>query len=376
MIKICRSKLSFNLYKLAIGLVILFALFVTIYYSFFYKDSNQRSREVNAVLQKSTTQVFEPVLPSTPLSFPKDFVSHPSYKHEWWYINANVNSADGKEFGIQWTLFRFATADTNESGWQTPQIYMSHVVITSEDNKWAEQRFSRGGIGQAGVRANPFRAWIDNWSWSSPDMQTFPSTLRAASDDFSFQLQMDNSGPIVLQGDKGYSQKHDQLPIASHYFSMPFLKIEGSLVLDDQSFIVKGDAWLDREWGSGMVDQEQQGWDWFSFHLDDGRALMVSQYRHNLQQPYQFGSISTLDGSVIVLTQQDISMTPLQVTQLSNGRLIPLQWVIEIPKYGINLTTEVVRKEQWLPFLIPYWEGPIQAVGSHTARGFMELTGY
>ncbi|MCG7497031.1 carotenoid 1,2-hydratase [Vibrio sp. Of7-15] len=376
MIKICRSKLSFNVYRLAIGLVILFALFVATYYTFFHQGSTQHSREVNAVLQKSTTQVFEPVLPGTLLSFPKDFVSHPSYQHEWWYINANVNSADGQEFGIQWTLFRFATADNNDSGWQSPQMYMSHVVITSEDKKWAEQRFARGGIGQAGVRANPFRAWIDNWSWSSPDIQIFPSTLRAASDDFSFQLHMDNAGPIVLQGDKGYSQKHDQLPIASHYFSMPFLKIEGALVLDGQDLTVKGDAWLDREWGSGMVDQEQQGWDWFSFHLDDGRALMVSQYRHNFQQPHKFGSISEPSGSVTVLTHQDIRMTPLQTTKLSNGRLIPLQWMIDIPKYGINLTTQPVRKEQWLPFLIPYWEGPIHAVGSHTAKGFMELTGY
>lgn len=376
MIKICRSKSLAKLYQSALWLGALFAFFVTIYYVFFYKDTNEHSREVSAILQKSENQIFDPVLPSTPISFPKDFVSHPSYQHEWWYINANVNSAGGEEFGIQWTLFRFATADTEDSGWQTPQMYMSHVVITSADKKWSEQRFSRGGIGQAGVRANPFRAWIDNWSWSSSNLQLFPSTLSAASDGFSFQLQMDNLGPIVLQGDQGYSKKHDQLPIASHYFSMPFLKIEGSLVLDGERLTVKGDAWLDREWGSNMMDQEQQGWDWFSFHLDDGRALMVSQYRHNLQQPYRFGSISALDGSVIELTQNDIRMTPLQTTQLSDGRRVPLQWVINIPEYGINLTTQVVRKEQWLPFLIPYWEGPIHAVGSHTAKGFMELTGY
>ena len=42
---------------------------------------------------------------------------------------------------------------------------------------------------------------------------------------------------------------------------------------------VSGLAWLDREWGSGSLGAQQQGWDWFALDLDDGSALMFYALR-------------------------------------------------------------------------------------------------
>ncbi|MBL4831309.1 MAG: carotenoid 1,2-hydratase [Aliivibrio sp.] len=331
---------------------------------------------VSVLLSKQSSFIFEPVLPDNPVELPRDYSIHPEYQHEWWYFNANLISESGETFAVQWTLFRLATDDRETRGWKNPQIYMAHVVITSKDQRWIAQRIARGGIGQAGVSGQPFRSWIDDWAWQGIGRTPFPGNILAGNDEFKLNLAVRKDGPAFLQGDKGYSKKHDLLPIASHYFNVPFIKVRGELYLDGNTFKVSGNGWLDREWSTDLFVKEQQGWDWFSFNLDDGRALMVSQYRHKNQQPYLFGSIMSPDGKYVLLGNEDIVMTPLSESKLENGKRLPLRWQIKIKEQRINLITEPVREEQWLPFLVEYWEGPIIASGSHKAKGFMELVGY
>ena len=91
------------------------------------------------------------------------------------------------------------------------------------------ERLARGGIGQAGVTLQPFAAWIDDWRMTS----TAPAgadplsqiSLRASGIDFSYALTLDAQGPLVLQGDRGYSVKSDQGQ-ASYYYSQPFYRVD------------------------------------------------------------------------------------------------------------------------------------------------------
>ncbi|URK86119.1 hypothetical protein LP421_01660 (plasmid) [Rhizobium sp. RCAM05350] len=41
----------------------------------------------------------------TSFSFPADHGPHPDYRIEWWYLTANLEAADGTDYGVQWTLF-------------------------------------------------------------------------------------------------------------------------------------------------------------------------------------------------------------------------------------------------------------------------------
>lgn len=337
-------------------------------------NSPDRSNSVKTLTQ-SKDFVFEPVVKGEPIIFPKDYGEHPEYLAEWWYLTANLTTETGKEIAVQWTLFRMATSDEELSGWKTPQMYMAHAVITAKDKIWATERFARGGIGQAGVRLKPFRAWLDNWSWRAATSEPFPGDLEFSDDNMLARLHIKQDGPIVLQGDKGYSKKHPLLDIASYYYSAPFLDIDGVIELDGQQYKVSGRGWFDREWSSSMLSAKQQGWDWFSIHLEDGSALMVSQLREKGQTPYFIGSRSWPDGRVVKLDNNQIRMKPMHFREVS-GISFPLSWLIEIPSQGLRLQTSVVRRDQWLHFMFPYWEGPINVTGSLNGKGFMELTGY
>ena len=46
---------------------------------------------------------------------------------------------------------------------------MGHAAVTRADTHRFAQVFARGGIGQAGVDAKPFHAWIDDWEMRGLD---------------------------------------------------------------------------------------------------------------------------------------------------------------------------------------------------------------
>ena len=196
---------------------------------------------------------FTPVAPGRAFSFPADHGPHDGFRIEWWYVTANLKDAQGNEFGAQWTLFRSALQSTPEQpGWGNQTIWLGHAAVTSATVHHATERYARGGVGQAGVSVTPFKAWIDDWQFSSQGTAENPLALMqlsARDKAFSYQLQLTSTRPLVLQGDKGFSQKSEQGQ-ASYYYSQPFFQANGTLQIDGKTYTVSGPAWLDREWSS------------------------------------------------------------------------------------------------------------------------------
>ncbi|SDG72386.1 Predicted secreted hydrolase [Vibrio xiamenensis] len=333
--------------------------------------------EYESVLTTSNKSVFEPVLPNTSVELPKDFRFHDEFQHEWWHFFANVEDQRGKKYGIEWSYFRVANDESHQSGWHNPQIYISYISIASAETGIHEQRVARGGIGQAGMDVRPFRVWIDNWRWRSLGRTPFPGQFNAQSDDFSLDLNINATGPYVLPGEKGYVKKDAFLPIASYNVASPFLNVNGKLKLNNgRELDVSGQGWLSKEWGSGLLSDKQQGWDWFVLHLDDNSTLSIHRYRQKDQSPFIIGYVATNDGKYIPLNDQQIILEPLLHHILENGRTVPLEWELRVPKYGVNVRISPLNAHQWLPFVVPYWQGAIQTIGSHNSNGFMQLVGY
>ncbi|MDG2932497.1 lipocalin-like domain-containing protein, partial [Vibrio parahaemolyticus] len=256
------------------------------YSTFWLEATATRESELDSILTRENQTIFEPVLPNEHVSLPSDFRFHPEYQHEWWHYFANLKDEQGKIYNVQWSYFRVATDERETSGWQNPQLYISHVVVSHGSHVWKEQRVARGGIGQAGMINRPFRLWIDNWTWRSLGATPFPGNLNVNTDTFGLELNTMTSGPFVVNGDKGFQVKHALQSVASFSFSAPFLKVKGSLSLNGKRFLVTGSAWAQKEWGSGLIGEGQQGWDWLVYNLNNGRALTVSRYRPNGQPPH------------------------------------------------------------------------------------------
>ena len=326
--------------------------------------------------------------PGRRIGFPADHGAHPDYRVEWWYLTANLEDAQGRPHGAQWTLFRTAVRPPGDAEpqnpWQTGQVYMAHFALTWPDGHRGFQRYARGGDhggeAQAGVRASPFAAWLDDWSLASTGDDWLPLEARATQNGLAIQLTLASDRPPVLQGELGFSQKHPGGG-GSHYYSQPFLEASGWLEIDGRRVEVSGQAWLDREWSSQFLQADQQGWDWIALHLESGEKLMLFQLRPRPGTPgsaYRHAVLIGPDGG-----KRDIGPGQLELEaggyQQVGGRRLPLAWEIRLPSLDRELTVEALRPDQWMDVDFPYWEGAVTASGDGPGErgvGYMELTGY
>ena len=353
--------------------------------------------------------------PDYRMSFPQDHGTHDQFDIEWWYLTANLQDEAGDPYGLQWTLFRFknprpssSQAEANNSSsalknspvtlnestvsldkkWHNDQIYMAHASIHSLDTHWFSEKFARGGVGNAGLTALPLNLFIDDWQWlnSDGDIGLFPSTLTFNATDTSkpnaeasATFTLNQTGPLVQHGDNGFSVKSNS-GHASHYYSAPFISIEGELTqaidtVTTAPIKLKGQAWFDQEWTSQLLDTGTQGWDWLSLHLDDGNKIMAFRMRLKNQDDYVTGSYITSTGEQITLQPGDLTLQPVSVKKV-DGRQLPLIWKLMIPSKKIDLTISTLKDKQWNNAAVPYYEGMVKIEGSHGGVGFLELTGY
>ena len=306
----------------------------------------------------------------TVLQFPADHGPHPDFRIEWWYLTANLTGPDKTDYGLQWTLFRTALAPEDGQGWSSPQLWMGHAAVTTPQAHFVTERLARGGIGQAGVQADPFSAWIDDWALQGPNFDQME--LTASGPDFAFDMDLTASGPLVLHGQNGYSIKSAQGQ-ASHYYSQPFFQISGTLTLPDGSVPVTGTAWLDREWSSQLLSADQSGWDWFSLSFDTGDKLMGFVLRG--ASDFTAATWISADGTATALPDGAFRAVPLTLYSVA-GRQVPVDWQVTLPSKGVDVAVRALNRDAWMATSIPYWEGPVQVSGSHTGRGYLEMTGY
>ena len=318
----------------------------------------------------TTTEDFSTPVPGTALTFPADHGPHPDYRIEWWYLTANMTGPDGTAYGLEWTLFRSALAPRDGQGWNTPQLWMGHAAITTPEAHHVAERLARGGIGQAGVEADPFSARIDDWTMEGPDFDHL--RLTATGRDFAYDVDLTATGPLVLHGQGGYSVK-SAAGQASYYYSQPFYELSGTLTLPEGDVAVTGRAWLDREWSSQPLAEDQQGWDWFSLSFDSGGKLMGFVLRG--ASDFTAGTWITADGATTALPDGAFSATPLTFHDVA-GREVPTEWRVRLPERGVDATVTAINPDAWMPTSVPYWEGPVTVTGSHSGTGYLEMTGY
>jgi predicted secreted hydrolase len=306
--------------------------------------------------------------PDPTFDFPKDHGPHNDYRIEWWYLTANLTSADGTPYGLQWTLFRSALASETGEGWSAAQLWMGHAAVTTPRDHYVSERLARGGIGQAGVVADPFDAWIDDWSLTG-DWESLRMT--ASGPDFAYDMELIAGGPLIFHGLNGYSVK-SAAGQASYYYSQPFFEIAGTLRLPEGEVTVTGNAWLDREWSSQPLADNQTGWDWFSLSFDDGSKLMGFRLQQTDGAHFTSATWITSDGATISYDDGALTVTPLA----TNANDVPVSWQVTLPDKGVDVTVQAINDNAWMATSVPYWEGPVTVSGSHGGVGYLEMTGY
>ncbi|MBS0417609.1 MAG: carotenoid 1,2-hydratase [Proteobacteria bacterium] len=327
--------------------------------------------------------------------FPRDHGPHPDFRHEWWYMTGNLDSDTGERFGFEVTVFRVGLAPPGSSvgavsdvggttgadavsAWRTREVYVAHFAITDVARgvfKFSD-RYSRGALGLAGARADPMRAWIDDW-------QVGASKIHARGEGYELTLDVGTLGDPVLNGDHGLSRKSSEPGSASYYYSIPRIAVHGAIARGGAISHVHGLAWLDREWGSGSLGAGERGWDWFAFQLQDGSTLMFYSLRqdHGTRDPNSAGTWVDASGHSRPLSNDQVSIDVIDHWTSPRGGRYPSRWRVRVPSTGLDVEVRPVLADQELATRPRYWEGAVDLRGVQSGRdisgrGYVELVGY
>jgi predicted secreted hydrolase len=327
--------------------------------------------------------------PGYRFAFPRDHFSHPEYKIEWWYYTGNLQTAAGRRLGYQVTFFRVGVdpSPVNPSRWAVRDLYMTHLAVSDPSgNRYRfQERLNRGGPGLAGAETEQYHVWNDDWSASLD--ASGRHVIRAAGTRGGVDLVLDEGKAPAVNGIDGISQKGAQTGNASHYYSLTRMPTRGVLVVDGERFEATGESWMDHEFGTSFLEPEQQGWDWLSIQLADGRELMLYQLRRGdgSRDPRSSGTLVDASGRTRHLSSADFTMTTTGRTfRAPSGATYPIRWTVQIPGESLTMDVSTPLENQELSTeaaRVSYWEGLIDIAGTSrgapiAGRGYLEMTGY
>lgn len=332
--------------------------------------------QVSALLGDGDTAGYARALAPEPFSFPRDHGPHPAYRSEWWYWTGNVHTADGRDFGYQFTIFRFALAASppaRTSAWAARDTWLAHLALSDIAGKkfYALERSARGTAGLAGATAEPLRIHCDGWQAGGT-----PLRIQADAGDVALDLTLAEGKPVVLHGDQGLSRKGAEPGNASRYYSLTRMPTSGSIRVGERSFPVTGSSWMDREWSTSALDPGVVGWDWFALQLADGRELMFYRLRRadGSATPFSGGTLIAVDGHPTTLTAAEVTTTVTATWTSRTGVVYPAAWRLRAA--DLDLVISPRQSDQELDLTVRYWEGAVAVTGSVAGVGYVELAGY
>jgi predicted secreted hydrolase len=298
-------------------------------------------------------------------------------------------------------------AASNPSRFAASELVFAHAALTDLEGRRLrhDQRIARSGFGVARAHVGDTDVQLYDWHLAREDLEVDSSTHPAAGSSpaadassprnrfrtritsdvagFRFDLTIDATQPLLLQGEAGLSRKGPGPEQTSHYYSEPQLAVRGTLVLDGRAAPVQGRAWLDHEWSDAFLDRDAVGWDWIGMNLMDGSALTAFRLRRaDGSALYAGGSFRARGGAVRNFAPTEVSFTPLRTWQspASQARY-PVEWRIDTPagRFVVAALLDDQELDSRASTGAIYWEGLSElrnAQGRRVGEGYLELTGY
>ncbi|MFQ5873199.1 MAG: lipocalin family protein [Dehalococcoidia bacterium] len=310
--------------------------------------------------------VTSPIPPAVRL--PQDDSPHPWANTEWWYYNGSLRTADGRDYGFHYVIFKIDVPFL-------PNTNIAHLSITDHQTSdyLTDQRQQ---LSESPLKDDSgFSFTIDGWTMAGFDGRDH---LSASIGDYAFDLSLNSKKPPVLHGGTGligFGPAGN-----SYYYSRTRLAISGILSVKGQEAPATGFAWFDRQWGNFTV--VALGWDWFSLRFDDGSELMLYQLKDEDQRTIQYyGTYIARTGQQETLADSDVTVKSTGTwTSPASGAEYPMGWTLKVPSRSIDIALTPVIKEAEFDATSTtgnyYWEGEVKIGGSHTGQGYVELVGY
>jgi predicted secreted hydrolase len=300
---------------------------------------------------------------------------------EWWYYHGHLRD-DRREYGFHAAFFRQRT-DGVTIGRIIPvslaskNLWFAHFALSdlSTHRFHYGQRRTLGPRG--GAAGDRYAVWLGDWR---AEGSATHHTLQAQFGDVACRLELAAAKPPICHRD-------DAVDGAAHW-SYTRMQASGTLTHDGQTRPIIGEAWMDRECGPQLFGAPHTGWNWFGIQLNDGRELMVYDFRDETgaRNAAARACLVGSDDSRTCFGVDEFRLSPCEHwTSPRSACTYPIAWQLSIPSCELELTVQPYMRDHELDTYastsLIYWEGPA-AVQGHcegkpvTGRCFLELVGY
>jgi len=311
-------------------------------------------------------------------------------KTEWWYYSGQLIEG-ARRFGFCVAFFRSRTAREDvPASWRPvvrlfapPDYYPAHFSLTDLQRREFRYAHRRSIRGCAGAATDAYHVWTQDWSVrEAGGVHRLKVRLRGAK----LTLALAPTKPLVKHGCDGRVDKG-----AGHHgfhYSFTRMRASGRLALNGSEREVHGTAWMDREAGDWLLNEEFQGWDWFAIQLDRDREVMVALVHDHRGGRSRISFVTLVDSEnrVVRCSADQFSLASHDTWRSPHtGVVYPSGWTLQVPGAELELHIQPELRCQELDTrgstMAIYWEGVASVRGSwrgQAAAGhaYVELFGY
>jgi len=335
---------------------------------------------------------FRLAVPPYQFEFPRDHGSHDDYRTEWWYYTGHLRAESGRRYGFEVTFFRVGVEPPGapaRTRWDLRNLSLAHFAITDIDGRKFRyyEKLNRSSPFTAGSATGALNVFNESWRATTLADGSWRLTASAGGD--AVDLVLRASKPPAIHGQNGVSVKAQGIGYASHYYSMTRLVVTGTVQSKGRKAEpCQGLAWMDHEFGSAVLRENQQGWDWFAIQLDNETELMLYIIRRTDGTPdvTSSGSLVMDGGEVIHISGNQMRVQPITTWRSPrSGATYPMGWNISISSLKLQVKLTPALEDQELvtksSTQVTYWEGAVGVSGSFgnvgvSGAGYVEMTGY
>jgi predicted secreted hydrolase len=287
------------------------------------------------------------------VALPADQGPHSEFANEWWYTVGHLVDSDGRAFGFELSLYRFAT--------DAEPVYRADVSITDV----RAGRFHRTMSFSPPV--DPAASGLDVRMPQASLIGTSPSDMRVEATldaDTTLDLHLTSSRPAMPVRAQGFVPFGNG---ATYWYALTKLEVSGWLQVDDTSHSVTGTAWQDHQWGNWTWDSIT-GWTAMVVHLDNDVQVGLADRKG----PRPSATLLTR-GARLRVTDRVTILPTGEWRSPSTGIVYEARWRVHIRGFGATLSVEPVVADQELPLprqgpVFGYWVGKARVSGTWRAK--------
>ncbi len=191
----------------------------------------------------------------------------------------------------------------------------------------------------------------------------------------SLHLELEPVGPVLYYGGLGTFKL---LGAQQYQYALPQMLTTGTLTVEGRSWEVRGNSWLDRQWGA-QPDLQINRWSWMNLAMPNGEKLALWDARSadGAGPEESWATVLRPDGTHELVTVTPLAQTAGRFWRSQTGRAVyPTQWTVTIPSRDATLTVTSSVLGQEVPGLGPTsaYEGTATVSGTYAGEDVRGLT--